>query len=77
LRKLRETGEVTWRFWVDGEDLSHGKILRSWNVYGWPTIVVLDPSGVIRYQSIVMSQVPLVEYAAETLMAESETTAKP
>lgn len=77
LRKLRETGEVTWRFWVDGEDPSQGKIFRSWNVIGWPTIVALDRNGVIRYRGIVMSQVPLSEYAAETLMAEQDTPPRP
>jgi peroxiredoxin len=77
LRKLRETGEVTWRFWVDGEELSEAKILKNWNVDRWPTIVVLDRNGVIRYQSIVVSPVPLFEYAAETLMADRERAGEP
>jgi peroxiredoxin len=77
LRKLRESGEVTWRFWVDGEDPFQGKIMKSWNVVGWPTIVVLDRNGVIRYRGMMMMQVPLFEYAAETLMAEPETSARP
>jgi peroxiredoxin len=77
LRNLRESGEVTWRFWVDGEDPSRGKIFKSWNVVRWPTIFVLDRDGVIRYRGIVMMQVPLFEYAAETLMAELETSARP
>jgi peroxiredoxin len=77
LRKLRETGEVTWRFWLDGEDPAQAKILKSWDVQGWPTIVVLDGNGVIRYRGcVILSQVPLFGYAAETLLAEQETSAK-
>jgi peroxiredoxin len=78
LRKLHDMGEVTWRFWLDGEDPAQAKILKSWHVQAWPTIVVLDRNGVIRYRGAVMlSRVPLFGYAAETLMAEPETSAKP
>jgi peroxiredoxin len=70
LRKLRAAGDVTWRFWVDG-DLEEAKIYKHWNVRGWPSIVVLDRKGVIRYQGKHISlRLPLIEYAAETLMAE-------
>ena len=75
LRKLREAGEVTWRFWVDG-DPSQGKIIKNWNVSRWPTIVVLDRKGVIRHQGFWMSQVPLIEYVARSLMAENETAGR-
>jgi peroxiredoxin len=73
LRKLRESGEVTWRFWVDG-DLSEGKIIKHWNVHAWPTIIVLDREGVIRYQGFWMAQIPLIEYAVEKLLNDQGTT---
>jgi peroxiredoxin len=68
LRRLRANGDVTWRFWVDGK-LEESKISKNWNVRGWPTIVVLDRNGVIRYQGKHISlRLPLMEYAAETLI---------
>jgi peroxiredoxin len=40
--------QITWRSFYDGGP--DGPISRSWNVQGWPTVVVLDRDGVIRYK---------------------------
>ena len=55
LRKLRDTGEIAWRFWMDG-DPSEGKIVKNWDVHGWPTIFVLDRNGVIRHRGFWMTR---------------------
>ena len=41
---------LDYRAWWDGhaEEATHGPIATTWNVSGWPTIYVLDESGVIR-----------------------------
>ena len=38
---------LNWRFWWDGGSTG-GPIARSWNIRGWPTLVLLDHKGVIR-----------------------------
>lgn len=75
LKKLRETGEVTWRFWVDG-DRSEGKIFKTWGVRGVPSIFVVDGKGFIRHQGIGMSHLPLMEFAVEKLLADQGTASK-
>ena len=75
LKKLLETGEVTWRFWVDGNP-AEGKIFKTWDVHGWPTVFVIDRKGVIRHQGFWMSQIPLVEYAVEKLLEDQGKASK-
>jgi hypothetical protein len=49
LRRLRADGEVTWRCWWDG-DGDDGPIATRWNIRGYPTFVVLDHAGLIRFK---------------------------
>jgi thiol-disulfide isomerase/thioredoxin len=39
---------LTWRSWCDG---AQGPICRSWGVEWFPTIVLIDHTGMIRYRS--------------------------
>ena len=49
LKKRIEEEQITWRsFWNGGS--TSGPISMRWNVYGWPTIYVLDHEGVIRFK---------------------------
>lgn len=51
--KLQATMEkqgITWRSWWDGGKIG-GPIARRWDVAGWPTIIVVDDRGVIRYKN--------------------------
>src|SRR4051794_32005097 len=41
---------LTWRSFFDGG--TGGPIARAWGVRGWPTIVVIDAKGVIRYKDV-------------------------
>ena len=38
-----------WRSWWDGGKTG-GPIASRWDVHGWPTIIVLDETGVIRFK---------------------------
>ena len=50
LRRAIDSGEITWRCWSEaGTD---GPIVRAWGVSQFPTLYVLDASGVIRHKDI-------------------------
>jgi len=69
LDKVVSNGTVTWRSWADGEQ---GPISQDWQVTGFPTVVLLDHNGVVRWRS---SGVPEPEYLSELvekLLAEAE-----
>ncbi|MGZ3415855.1 MAG: hypothetical protein ACXVAT_18715 [Isosphaeraceae bacterium] len=40
-----------WRSWWDGGKTG-GPIASRWDVHGWPTIIVLDETGVIRFKHL-------------------------
>jgi thiol-disulfide isomerase/thioredoxin len=48
LRYQSKELRINWRSFYDGGP--YGPISRSWNVQGWPMVVVLDRNGVIRYK---------------------------
>ena len=50
LKESINSGEITWRCWSDGG--TDGPITTRWGVTSFPTIFVLDPAGVIRFQDV-------------------------
>jgi protein-disulfide isomerase-like protein with CxxC motif len=69
LDKLVKDKTVTWRSWADGAD---SPISARWEVEGFPTMVLIDHAGRIRWRS---SGVPSEEELTERivqLMAEAE-----
>jgi hypothetical protein len=55
VQKLREViarEKITWRNLWDDPDLEDRGISRWWQVRGWPTIILIDATGRIRYRSI-------------------------
>jgi hypothetical protein len=48
LRKIVAEQGIKWRNAVEGS--TSGPIASSWNVRGWPTLVVIDAEGVIRWK---------------------------
>ncbi len=53
LKELLAKKEVTWRCWFDGDDFLHpGPITARWNIKGYPTFLVLDHKGVIRFKDL-------------------------
>jgi hypothetical protein len=51
LQKVLREQKITWPNIHDGSD-PVAKIAPTWNVNAWPTIYVLDHSGVIRYREV-------------------------
>ena len=59
------TGTITWRCWWDGG--TNGPITTRWGVMRFPTIFVLDTSGVIRFKDVRSKD---LEEAVDSLLAE-------
>jgi thiol-disulfide isomerase/thioredoxin len=64
-RQVAHREKMTWRSWWDeGRD---SKVVRRWNVIGWPTTYVLDAQGVIKYKNIRGQE---LDDAVDTLIKE-------
>ncbi len=61
---------VTWRSWFDGKQ---GPICKKYKVQSFPTILVLDHKGVIRYKGVRGEK---MDEAVETLLKEMESDKK-
>lgn len=71
LREAESSGSVNFKSWHDGRE---GAIATQWNIWGFPSLFVIDHEGIIRFKSrgyvdldIV---IPLVEELVTTLEAE-------
>jgi len=60
---------ITWRSWFDGGKTG-GPIADRWNVHGWPTIVVIDQEGVIRFHGLPHHTPKPLDDAVNSLLAE-------
>ena len=72
LKKLRprmEEENITWRSFWNGPEGTSGPISKSWNVFSWPTIYILDHNGIIREKN--KRGDPMEEIVVE-LLAEQE-----
>jgi hypothetical protein len=66
LKDVLKKENITWRsFWNGGS--TNGPISNAWKVRGWPTIYVLDSSGVIRYREV---RGEAMDRAVDALLAE-------
>src|SRR3954471_23999116 len=52
LKEALKAESITWRSFWNGPQGTQGPISQAWHVRGWPTIYVLDGSGVIRYRNV-------------------------
>jgi RNA polymerase sigma factor (sigma-70 family) len=66
VKRTMRKEKLTWRCWFDGG--REGPIATRWHVQRWPTILVLDAKGVIRYKEL---RDDLLDQAVETLLAET------
>jgi hypothetical protein len=65
VREKNEKEKITWRSWFDGS--TRGPICRQYGVTGFPTILVLDGKGVIRYKGVRGEE---MDKAVDTLLKE-------
>lgn len=60
---------LNWRFWWDGGSTG-GPIARSWNIHGWPTLVLLDHKGVIRQKYLGVQEYATIKEDVLKLLKE-------
>lgn len=65
---------VTWRSFWNGPRGPQGPIARAWGVTSWPTIIVLDAQGRVRFRNL---RGDALEHAIDTLLAEIPAAAAP
>ncbi len=51
LRPRLAEERITWRSFWNGPKGTRGPISEAWHVTGWPTVYVIDHTGVIRHKS--------------------------
>ena len=51
LKKILEDEKITWPN-IYGGPTSDNAIAKRWNVWGWPTIYILDHEGIIRHRGL-------------------------
>jgi thiol-disulfide isomerase/thioredoxin len=72
LRKAVESGEITWSSWCDGA--ADGPISKRWNVSSYPTIYIIDGSGVIRHKLFLNVG---IEAAVDRLLGKADHEKRP
>jgi hypothetical protein len=75
LKKTTDKEAITWRSFWDGGSTA-GPIATRWNVQSWPTVYLLDTTGVIRYQRPVGADLKSVDAQVEKLLAELKPAAE-
>ncbi len=74
LKQLKTRGEITWRTWWDGDQPDGpGPITTRWNIRGYPTFIVLDHRGTIRFKDLYPQDVRGFGDAVETLVKQAES----
>jgi thiol-disulfide isomerase/thioredoxin len=59
---------ITWRSWWD-RDPARGPIATRWDVHAWPTVIVLDAKGVIRFRGLGFLRRPeMLDEAVDSLL---------
>jgi hypothetical protein len=78
LKKIIEEKKLTWRSFWNGPQGTGGPISEEWNVQGWPTVYLIDHTGVIRVknpQATEKGEKGLDEHI-DKLIKEAEAAAK-
>ena len=72
LKQVIKKERMTWRSWWDGGGTS-GPIATKWNVGGWPTLYLVDHTGVIRFKG---PREKSLDTAVDSLLKELEREKK-
>jgi peroxiredoxin len=77
LKKLMDKEQLNFRSFTDtraGDGL--GVIGSAWNLFGTPTVFVLDPKGVIRYRQIGIPDKKAIDEVLDMLIREAQGSDK-
>jgi peroxiredoxin len=69
LRSVMAEKGITWRSWWDRNPTA-GPIATRWDVHSWPTIIVLDARGVIRFKGLPLHVAKPLDNAVDSLLGE-------
>jgi len=61
---------LTWRSFFDGNS---GRIVRQWQILGFPTIYLIDHKGVIRYMHVGSAGDAVLDQEINQLVKEAES----
>jgi hypothetical protein len=67
LDELIKEGTVTWRTWADGQ---RGPIATEWNITGYPSVYLIDSSGIVRRRFSGVPREKELTEAVDQLLAE-------
>jgi thiol-disulfide isomerase/thioredoxin len=78
LKQARAAGEITWRSWWDGDHRDGpGPITSRWNIDGYPSFIILDHRGVIRFKDLHPQDTRSFDEAVERLLRAAESSSAP
>jgi hypothetical protein len=77
LKKVLKTEKITWRSFWNGKNGTDGPISKEFKVRGWPTLLVIDANGVIRYKFEGSPGGERLDKCIENVLAEMEGKAAP
>jgi len=69
VRKFQRKESMPWTHWYNGDQ---GGILDDWNIVAYPTLIILDSEGVIRYRLEGKVSDEELDRAVDALIAEVE-----
>jgi hypothetical protein len=68
LREIQEESQLTWPSWWDGPG---GPISEAWGIPGFPTLVLVDHLGVVRWRQTGVPSAGVLESKIEELLQEA------
>ena len=72
LQDVLKKERITWRSFWNGPDGTSGPISTRWNVSGWPTLFLIDHTGVIRHKWLGSPGEEVMDKAIEELVAQAK-----
>ena len=77
LKKVMDKEKLTWRSFADvpGDDGRH-VITKNWNLFGTPTLYILDHNGLIRHKWMGNPGEKVIDDALDKLVKEAEGAQK-
>jgi hypothetical protein len=70
LLEIQETSHLTWESWWDGPG---GPIGETWGIEGYPTFVLIDVQGVVRWRQAGVPRSGVLERKIQELLDEART----
>jgi hypothetical protein len=72
LKAVLKKENITWRSFWNGPEGTMGPISLKWNVHGWPTLYVIDHTGIIRHKWLGGPGEKVMDEEIEKLVQQAE-----